>query len=295
LQEFLQALISDEEISRVNYLNSVQLGRSKDDNAVFDIHCRTDFDIHCRTETGERIIVEMQKVWQKYLINHSIKEQTKTNEWDFELKISILNFKFDKRKKESVGSTEQVHIEEINEYACYMELSDIHRKNRQMYIYLELPQFNKNESELKSAFDKWMYVLKNLAELQNRPPTLQERIFRKLFRIAEIEHLSPEERIEYRRSLMQCRDMNNVINSAIEKNEERMRRKLKAKEKIIKAKEEEIKAKEEEIKAKEKDDAIKEKDFHLVKNLSNTGLSPEKISEITGIDINRIHEIIENI
>jgi hypothetical protein len=38
-----------------------------------------------------------------------------------------------------------------------------------------------------------------------------------------------------------------------------------------------------------------EKDFHMVKNLSNAGFAPEKISEITGIDINRIHEIIKNI
>jgi DNA repair ATPase RecN len=217
----------------------------------------------------------------------------------------------DRRKKQPAGSTEQVHIEGINEYACYVKLSDIHRKevfyDKLTYIYLELPRFTKKESELISNFDKWMYVLKNLAELQNRPKALQERIFRKLFRVAEIEQLPPEEKKEYERSLMQYRDMNNVINSAVEEKEESMqeiinekdetiKEALKEKDDAIKEKDaikEVLKEKDEAI--KEKDEAIKEKDFHLVKNLSNTGFAPEKISEITGIDINRIHEIIKNI
>jgi hypothetical protein len=119
-----------------------------------------------------------------------------------------------------------------------------------------------------------MYVLKNLAKLQDRPPALQERVFKKLFHLAEIEQLLPEERKEYERSLMQFRDMNNVINSAVEKSVE----------------EKEIIINEQKNTIKEKEGTIKE----TVNNLSKVGFSPEKISEITGItDINYINELLK--
>ena len=41
--------------------------------------------------------------------------------------------------------------------------------------------------------DKWMFVLKNMARLLDRPKALQERIFRKLFETAQIAAMSHEE------------------------------------------------------------------------------------------------------
>ena len=56
-----------------------------------------------------------------------------------------------------------------------------------------MPKFNKSIDELKNRFDKWLYVIKNLAELEDIPEKLRERIFKKMFAAAEIAQLTKEE------------------------------------------------------------------------------------------------------
>lgn len=54
-------------------------------------------------------------------------------------------------------------------------------------------KFTKTEAELATHFDKWIYVLKNLGDLSSRPTKLQEKIFAKLFKQAEIANYDEEE------------------------------------------------------------------------------------------------------
>jgi len=49
------------------------------------------------------------------------------------------------------------------------------------YIYLEMPKFTKTIDELETHFDKWLYVLKNLENLIDRPAKLRERVFKQAF------------------------------------------------------------------------------------------------------------------
>lgn len=65
------------------------------------------------------------------------------------------------------------------------------------YIYLEMPKFRKTEDELVDMTDKWLYALKNLSRLLERPKALQERIFSKFFEVAEVAALSKEEYAKY--------------------------------------------------------------------------------------------------
>ena len=83
-------------------------------------------------------------------------------------------------------------------------------------IYLEIPKFDKEEHELETRFDKWVFVLKNLHRLQDRPVKLQERIFEKLFNEAEIAKLNPEEMRSYQESLKAYRDNQNTMDYAVE-------------------------------------------------------------------------------
>lgn len=85
-----------------------------------------------------------------------------------------------------------------------------------MTILLEvlIPKFNKKESELETMYDKWMYVLKNLSALMERPAALQERIFTRLFEQAEIAKFNPEELMQYEDSVNAYRDIFNAINTA---------------------------------------------------------------------------------
>ena len=79
-----------------------------------------------------------------------------------------------------------------------------------------MPHFTKTEEELETTYDKWLYVLKHLLTLQDRPLKLQERIFQKLFETAEIAKFTREEKKQYEESLKLYRDLKNVIDTAFD-------------------------------------------------------------------------------
>jgi len=64
--------------------------------------------------------------------------------------------------------------------------------NKFKLVFLELKNFTKSESEIKSNVDKWMFTLKYLAKLDNLPDALRTKIFQKLFFKAEIAKLSKD-------------------------------------------------------------------------------------------------------
>ena len=85
------------------------------------------------------------------------------------------------------------------------------------YVYVEIPKFDKHESELVTMYDKWMYVLKNLSRLMERPAALQERVFTRLFEQAEISKFNPTELKLYEDSVNAYRDIVNAIKTAEKK------------------------------------------------------------------------------
>ena len=70
------------------------------------------------------------------------------------------------------------------------------------------------QEELETLYDKWLYVLKNLYKLENRPKALRDKVFDRLFQEAEIAKFSPEELREYEDSLKAYRDIKNSIETA---------------------------------------------------------------------------------
>ena len=97
------------------------------------------------------------------------------------------------------------------------------------FIYLEMPNFKKAESELETDFDKWMYVLRHLPYLQNRPAALQERIFKKLFESSGDCPLRCGEKARYEESLKYYRDLKNVVDTSFEEGKEEVKQKKKLK------------------------------------------------------------------
>ena len=70
------------------------------------------------------------------------------------------------------------------------------------YYYLELPKFSKNEDELKTVQDKWLYAIKHLQDLKDKPVSLTETVFTRFFEIAKIANFSEKEKVAYQSSLM---------------------------------------------------------------------------------------------
>ena len=59
-------------------------------------------------------------------------------------------------------------------------------------------------------------MLKYLAKLEARPRALQEKIFEKVFRAAEIAQFTPKERQRYQDSLKHYRDIKNIADTSFD-------------------------------------------------------------------------------
>ncbi|SEH05627.1 Rpn family recombination-promoting nuclease/putative transposase [Candidatus Venteria ishoeyi] len=214
LIDFLNELLKKDtgEIIDLNYLSAEQLGRSIDDRKAI-------FDIYCESSRGEKFIVELQKAKQNYFKDRSIyystfpiQQQAQKGGWNFKLNavytIGILDFVFEEDEADNQVFHHEVQLFDKNTQEVFYD--------KLTYIYLEMPKFNKTEAQLETHFDKWLYVLKNLEDLTDRPKKLQEKIFAKLFRQAEIASYSNTEYNEYGASLKVYRDLKNTIDTAFD-------------------------------------------------------------------------------
>lgn len=208
LISFINSLLHGREVVKdLTYLNTEHLGISETDRKAV-------FDVYCENEKGEKILVEMQRGIQQYFKDRSlyyatfpIREQGQKGEWDYQLKavyiIGILNFTFDKDNDNYFHHEVQL-LDNKTKEVFYDKLT---------FIYLEMPKFNKTEDELTSMFEKWLFVLRNLSRLMERPKALQERIFTKLFEAAEIAKFTKLEYDNYEESLKAYRDWKNTIDT----------------------------------------------------------------------------------
>ena len=225
LISFLNALFNNEEkeIEDVQYLNSEHLGDGYGDR-------RAVFDVYCKTKDGGRFIVEMQKAEQAYFKDGSlyystfaIREQApKGKDWDYHLEdvytVGVLNFKFPGDEYPADKYRHEIKLKDVEDNhggpATILSTSQPPFYEKLTFVYLEMPKFNKTEDELVTMFDKWMFVLRNLSRLLDRPKALQDRVFDRLFEQAEIAKYSPEERREYEVSVKNYWDYNSTMRTA---------------------------------------------------------------------------------
>ena len=209
LISFINSLLSGTEVIKdLTYLNTEHLGTKEGDR-------RAIFDVYCENEKGEKILVEMQRGEQQFFKDRSlyystfpIREQGQKGDWDFRLKavyvIGVLNFTFDHEKE--------------GYYHHEVKLMDVNTKevfyDKLTFIYLEMPKFNKREDELVTLFDKWLFVIRNLSRLMERPLALQERVFTRVFEMAEISKFTKEQIDDYEESLKIYRDWKNTLDTA---------------------------------------------------------------------------------
>ena len=215
LISFLNAMFHGEQnVKDVTYLNSEQLGDRIDER-------RAVFDVYCENDKGEKFIVEMQNIYQEFFKDRTIyystfpiREQARRGgDWDFHLNsvytVGLLNFNFAEGLDDARRWHHEVKLMEVDTKEVFYD--------KLTYVYVEIPKFNKTEDELETMYDKWMYVLKNLSSLMNRPAALQERVFTRLFEQAEISKFNSDELRMYEDSVNAFRDIVNAIRSAEKK------------------------------------------------------------------------------
>ncbi|MDU9050412.1 MAG: Rpn family recombination-promoting nuclease/putative transposase [Candidatus Electrothrix sp. Rat3] len=260
LLDFLNELLKEEqgEIRDLTYLKTEQLGDT-------DIDRKAIFDLYCENERGEKFIVELQKSKQNFFKDRAlyystfpIREQAERGDWNFQLKavytVAILDFVFDEDKNQP------------EKYRYDVKLSDI-ETNRVFYdkltfIYLEMPKFSKKLDELKTRFDKWLYVIRNLNRLERIPDMLREQVFEQLFDTAEIARFTPDQVRSYEKSLKYYRDMKNSLDTAFD-----------------------------EGRVEGKEEGKNERDREIVRNGIQQGIDIKMIAQLTGLSEEEIKEI----
>ena len=215
LINFLNSLFEGFQVIKdVKYLNSEHVGD------VF-AERKAIFDVYCENEKGEKFIVEMQNAYQKYFKDRSlfystfpIREQApKGADWNFKLDhvytVALLNFDLEEEAFDKDDINHDVGLLDKKTHKVF--------NDKLSFKYVEIAKFDKTEDELVTLYDKWLYVLKNLSRLDERPAALKEKIFSKLFGEAEIAKFTPTELKEYEDSLKAYRDVKNSIDTALEK------------------------------------------------------------------------------
>ena len=211
LIDFLNVILPPQHrVKDLTYRSTENLGNTPLDRKAV-------FDLYCQSEKGEKFIVEMQKAKHNYFKDRSIyyasfpiQDQAPKGDWNYKLApvytIGILDFVFDEDKNDDAF----LHIVELKDQDCKVFYEKL------KFIYLELPKFKKTIDQLNDHFDKWLFLLKHLPELEDPPLPLQENVFMQLFEVARITNFSPAEREAYENSLKYYRDMNGVIETARE-------------------------------------------------------------------------------
>ena len=199
-------------IEDIEYINPEQLGDTNRER-------RAIYDVYCTTKEGERFIVEMQRAKQDYFKDRAlyyssfaIREQGQKGgdkPWDYHLMpvyvIGILDFRIDDDPTRADKVITRVRLKDDDNRTF---------SDRLQLVFLEMPKFRKREDELESFSDKWLFVIKNLYQLDDKPKGLTEGIFKKLFKEASVANLQSPEKEEYEESLKIYRDWYNVIDTA---------------------------------------------------------------------------------
>ena len=219
LIEFLKVVFPQFAITDITYIPTEQLGIMEDDRKAI-------FDVLCKTEDGKTFLVEMQRGAQKHFFERALyytsfpimkqgkkaiakEKEEGAKPWNFSLDgvffLGILDFEYEQDEM-----TE--HRYQLLETKTLKQMTD-----KLEFVFVEVAKFDKSEDELETDLDKWLYLLKNMSTLLERPAALRDRIFGRLFDVAEYARLDDEERKNYVESMNTARDTYNQIDYALNK------------------------------------------------------------------------------
>ncbi len=177
------------------------------------------YDVHCTDTSGRRFMVEMQKHWQKYFRDRtiyylalSITQQAIKGKWDYQLMpvycVSIANFHVG---EEDVTPTYLHPVQLMN-----TEQNTVFFDKLKL-VYVELPYFKKEQHELTTNIDRWLYTIRHSVKLNKLPESLSTPPFEELFKSAEFANLEEEDQASYLENIKRERDHYSIMTSNIKK------------------------------------------------------------------------------
>ena len=149
-------------------------------------------DVKAQLNDGSRVIIEMQVLnhegFEKRVLYNAAKnysvQLTKGDAYHLlnpVIALTITDFILFEGSHELISHFKLLEKKQFIEYSDDIEL-----------IFIELPKFNKTEAELATIQDKWLYFIKNAGDLDYVPHNLEQEL-EKAFSIANEANLSAEE------------------------------------------------------------------------------------------------------
>ncbi|GBU25388.1 hypothetical protein R83H12_02031 [Fibrobacteria bacterium R8-3-H12] len=199
-EALLMAIINDflarvlpHPIRKIKYLPTELLGITQKSKKVI-------FDILCEDSAGDKYLIEMQnaklktasdriRLYISRLQSESLDSGAKNYRLPSNFFIGILNHK---RNDSKFYFTEE----------CWYNLQTKELANKKEFkVFIELPKFGKQASACRSFRDKIIFLFKNLHLLKERPANFREKIFDRIFSVAEISKLKGDELKAFRYSM----------------------------------------------------------------------------------------------
>ena len=212
LIDFLNDLLVGEHvITDIQFLNNEQQPEVKTERGLI-------YDIYYRTNTGEHIIVEMQNREQPYFkdralfyLSRAITQQARKGIWNFQLDavygVFFMNFVMDKDIPSKIRTDVVLSDRDTGKL--------FNSKFRQ--IFIELPNFNKEEDECENDFERWIYILKHMDTLDRMPFKARKAVFERLEKLASKANMTQEERMQYEEEWKVYNDYFNTLDFAEQK------------------------------------------------------------------------------
>lgn len=177
-------------------------------------------DLTCTASNGEKFVIEVQRTSQVnfkrrilYYGSKLIADQApkgKRREWGYDISEVYVIVLMDGFAMPEAEPSEQ-YLHDV--CLCDRDTGKVFYEYLE-FFYIELANFVKEEAELQSDLDGWLFVLKNMSSLDKLPAYLRKPVFEKLFQIAEYGKLSKEEKEMYDTSLKRKWDNKAVLDYA---------------------------------------------------------------------------------
>ena len=265
LIHFLNSSISDEVgvITDITFLPTEQFGERPEDKRVI-------FDIYCENQNGDRFIIEMQRARQPFFadriisyVSRVISREMEKGENDYAIP-SVYSFNLlDYNAPEFRGNDRYFHKVMLKDEA------DRIFSDKTTFFFVELCKFAavKDKTSDNAPMRRWLELLTSIGGSTNRDYGAEEQgVFRKFIEECRITKLNNMERKEYKKSVLEYKDVQGAI---------------------ICAREDGI----EEGLEKGRMEGLDEGKRQLVRNMLAEGIAIETIARISGLSCEEIKDL----
>lgn len=183
----------------------------------FDYEKMMIYDIYCRTDKNEEIIIEMQNKVSPAFKNRSLfyivdsihRQGRRGGDWNYDIKAVYGIFFLNEKMKDVDKLVKHVGLTDIEDGKMF--------NNKMRLTYISLPEMTKSKEECGTAMEKWIYVLKNLEELDMIPFKDQLKGLEEFEARARYHSMTEKERAVYDRNLKIYRDNVMIMKDAEQK------------------------------------------------------------------------------